>query len=324
MICCINRKFLQMDNITLIKQFSFIIIWEFTYNIFIQHRGKDLMNNFQAILELALREDLNNAGDVTSQSIFSDEIEDFSLIVKDDGILAGSEFFKSVFHRIDPDIEIRFLLSEGGELTPGKAVAKLKGAVTSVLQGERTAINFLGFLSGIATETKRFTEKAAETGNTVILDTRKTLPGYRELSKYAVRVGGGQNHRMGLWDMVLIKDNHIDASGSIAKAIKKVRGKWGSRFPIEVECRDLHEVAEALDSKVDRIMLDNMDIEEVKKAVAMKHGKTKFESSGNMDYAKTALHSAAGVDFISVGSLTHSVTNIDFSLTMKKGHKNEL
>lgn len=274
----------------------------------------------QSLIEIALEEDLNDLGDVTSEAVFTGQEGAFIITAKDEGILAGSHCVREVYSRIDERINIDFFFRDGQNVHKGTRVARLQGKVKSVLTGERTALNFLGYLSGIATETGRYAETASKKGRGVILDTRKTLPGYRELAKYAVRTGGGKNHRIGLWDMVLIKDNHIDAAGSISEAVKRVRQKWGGRFKIEVECRTLADVDEAIENEVEIIMLDNMNSDEVKRAVSRKQGEVRFESSGNMDLEKTGVHSAAGVDYISVGSLTHSVRNFDFSMTIDKGN----
>ncbi len=217
-------------------------------------------------------------------------------------------------HYIDEEIKVDFSCHDGSRMNPGDKVAVIEGKSLSILQAERVALNFLSFFSGIATCTRAFVDAAGETGNAVILDTRKTLPGYRELSKYAVRMGGGQNHRMGLYDMVLIKDNHIDLCGSISGAVGLVRKKWGSRYRIEVECRTLEEVKEALVNDADVIMLDNMDAAEVSAAVSLQNGHVQFEVSGNMNLESVRVMSAAGVDLISVGKLTHSVSAFDFSL----------
>ena len=177
-------------------------------------------------------------------------------------------------------------------------------------------MNLLSHLSGIASKTNEFVRET--NGRSTILDTRKTLPGLRELQKYAVCCGGGENHRMGLYDMVMIKDNHIDAAGGIEKAVKKVREKWGSKFKIVVETRDLEEVKQAVRSGVDRIMLDNMNIETMHKAIELINGKTETEASGNMTLERISEVSRTGVDYISVGELTHTVKAFDFSLKRGK------
>jgi nicotinate-nucleotide pyrophosphorylase (carboxylating) len=273
---------------------------------------------FDVLLNMALAEDLGDAGDVTSDAIFGNEQAEAVLVSKDEGILAGIDFFCAVYQRIDPEVAVKPLAADGRRLSRGDRVAEVSGKTRSILAGERTAINFIAFLSGIATGTDLFVTQAKKYGKTVILDTRKTLPGYRGMSKYAVTQGGGANHRMGLYDMVLIKDNHIDAAGSLSRAVERVRAKWGSRFRIEVECRSLEEVKEALDAKVDIIMLDNMDSETAGKAVRLGKNSLKFESSGDMTLEKIAEYGPIGIDYISVGKLTHSVKAFNFSLLIKK------
>ncbi len=272
-------------------------------------------DNFDKLLELALAEDLLDTGDVTSRAIFSKERTEALLWSKDEGVLAGIDYFRRVFERVDPSIEIELYKKDGDRLKKGDEIARLRGPAVTILEGERTGINFLSFLSGIATETALHVAAASEKGHCVILDTRKTLPGYRNLSKYAVRAGGGQNHRMGLYDMVMIKDNHADAAGSITSAVNRVREKWGNRYRIEVECRNLEEVREALSLRVDVIMLDNMDEKASREAVLLREGDVKFEASGNMDLDKLRRYSPLGVDYIS-GRLTHSVRAFDFSLVV--------
>lgn len=269
---------------------------------------------FEKLLKMALEEDLKEVGDVTSRAIFDKEETLAVLISKDSGILAGIEFFKQVFISVDSDLSVELLKSDGQVINKGEKIAEIKGRAGSILEAERTAINFLSFLSGIATETDKYVTAAESAGKAVILDTRKTLPAYRSLSKYAVTVGGGTNHRIGLYDMVMIKDNHIDAAGSISAAVSKVRGKWDKSYSIEVECRTLEEVEEAISLKVDVIMLDNMEPETIVKAVELGRGEVQFEASGNMNLEKIKKYSPTGVDFLSVGKLTHSVTAFDFSL----------
>jgi len=273
-------------------------------------------DNFDELLELALFEDLGELGDVTSRAIFDDQQSVAALKSKDEGILAGLRYFVKVFERVDPTLTIHTLKDDGDFITPGDTIAIIKGAVVSILEAERTAINFLSFMSGIATSAKTYVDAIDGAGKCVILDTRKTLPGYRNLSKYAVLTGQGKNHRMGLYDMVMIKDNHIDAAGSIEKAVSRVRDKWGNRFRIEVETRTLQEVEEALKEKVDVIMLDNMSPEEVIAAVDKGKGKVLFEASGNMDLQKITQYAPLGIDYISIGKITHSVTAFDFSLVV--------
>lgn len=276
------------------------------------------IKEFEALLELALREDFDELGDITSDAVFGEETCTARLVSKDEGILAGASCFRAAFSRIDPKSSVEFLVPDGSRLRPGDFVASVKGRTRLLLAGERTALNFLSFLSGIATMTNAFVTAAASSGKTIILDTRKTLPGYRRLSKYAVKVGGGENHRMGLYDMVMIKDNHIDAAGSIRSAVERIRSRWGGRFRIEVECRGLEEVDEAIALGVDVIMLDNMDSATAAEALRKRKGEVLFESSGDMSLERVAEYARIGVDYISVGKLTHSVRSFNFSLLMAK------
>lgn len=283
-----------------------------------------------SLVAAALAEDLGEEGDVTTTAIFGEERGSARLMSKDKGILAGAELFTEVFRQVDPEVAVHFTCDDGTPLSEGDVVARIEGRTVSLLSGERVALNFLSYLSGIATATHRYVEAlggapadrpslslgVAEepTASPAVLDTRKTLPGYRVLAKYAVRVGGGRNHRMGLHDMVLIKDNHIDFAGSIKTAVERIRRRWGERFVVEVECRSLPEVDDALAAGVDIIMLDNMDRRTIDRAVSAIAGRAKVEISGNMDLEKIAALRGAGVDYISVGRLTHSVMAFDFSL----------
>ena len=273
-----------------------------------------------SLITAALAEDLNSAGDVSSSAIFEDEYCHAGLFSKDSGVLAGSHIFSRVFAKVDPDSQVVFLKNDGDFLKPGDRAARIEGKVLSVLMAERTAINFLSYLSGIASETRRFVEAVAAEGGAAetaaVLDTRKTLPAYRKLAKYAVSIGGGKNHRMGLYDMVMIKDNHIDAAGSITEAVARIRKAYGDRYKIEVECRTLEDVKEAVSLQVDIVMLDNMDIQDSEEALKLRKGDVLFEVSGNIDRKKAAVLASTGVDFISVGALTHSVRAFDFSLKM--------
>ena len=271
---------------------------------------------YRDLIKRALAEDLGSQGDVTTAAIFADEQGSARLTSKDSGIAAGLEIFEAVFKEIDPATTVEFKFTDGESIEPGDVVAVARGKAASLLAAERVALNFVSYLSGIATAARELSNAAAR-GGTKILDTRKTLPGYRELAKYAVRVGGAENHRMGLFDMVLIKDNHIDLAGSIATAVRRVRIKWDDRFKIEVECRSLREVTEALEAKVDMIMLDNMQPRETRRAVKLIGGRAKVELSGNMDLASVKRLAGPGVDYISVGSLTHSVRVFDFSLKVE-------
>lgn len=275
---------------------------------------------FEALLSMAIEEDLGMAGDLSSKSVFKPDSRSKAILVsKDEGVLCGTDLVHGVYERIDPELRVDVCKGDGQELKPGDVVAHVEGSTISILQGERVAINFLGFLSGIATSAHNFQERARAHGRSIILDTRKTLPGYRTLSKYAVRVGGARNHRMGLYDMILIKDNHIDAAGGIEAAVGMARSTWGDKYKIEVECRSLEDVRIALGLGVEWIMLDNMD--EALCAACLElprrtQGSTVFEASGNMNMERVAAYSRLGVDFISVGALTHSVKCFDFSMRM--------
>jgi len=274
---------------------------------------------FETLLELALYEDLRKDGDVSSKAIFSDEECKAHIIAKQDLRISGISLAASVFKKINPELSVELMTEDGKDLKVGEEVLRIQGNTRSILEAERTALNFLGYLSGIATQTKFFVQLAKEAGNTVILDTRKTLPGYRGLAKKAVLHGGGTNHRMGLYDMVMIKDNHIDAAGGIEQAVHKIRALWGAHFRIELECRNLDDVKQALALDVDIAMLDNMDVAACRAALDLKRtyapqAKTLFEGSGDMDEDRLRAYASLGLDFISVGKLTHSVRNANFSL----------
>ncbi len=273
-----------------------------------------MQSDFQPLVDAALAEDLSDAGDVTSAALFSDEVMTATLVSKDTGVLAGADVFAAVFRTVDPETMVDLSVADGATLEPGARIATVRGRAVSVLSAERVALNFVGYLSGIATATRTLVDEAARGGNAVILDTRKTLPGFRALAKYAVGVGGASNHRMGLYDMVMLKDNHIDRAGSITDAVARVRSRWADRFRIEVECRTLDDVREAKGLGVDVIMLDNMSPDDMREAVAICGGIPPLEASGNIDVRTVRDVSATGVDFISSGAITHSVRSFDFSL----------
>jgi len=268
------------------------------------------------LIKVALSEDLKDREDVTSSAIFQNEKDHFYLFAKDKGILCGIEIFEKVITIIDPSSEIETEICDGDKIEKNAIIAKIFGKVSAILKAERTALNLLSHLSGIASKTGEFVKET--NGRSTILDTRKTLPGLRQLQKYAVSCGGGENHRMGLYDMVMIKDNHIDAADGIEKAVKKIRNKWGNKYKIEVETRNIKEVKQALESGVDRIMLDNMNIKTMREAVELINGKIETEASGNMTVERISEVSRTGVDYISVGELTHTVKAFDFSLKRGK------
>jgi len=267
------------------------------------------------IIENALGEDLGS-GDVTTDAIFSsDDNCEAQIIAKEEGIIAGIPIVKRVFQKLDPEIAFAQKLEDGEHVKPGDKILEIKGSVCAVLSGERLSLNLLQRMSGIATATSKYVE-AISGFHTKILDTRKTAPGLRVLDKYAVSVGGGQNHRFGLYDGVLIKDNHIDFAGSISKAVQIVRSKYQAKFKVEVETSNLHEVREALKAGADIIMLDNMTVEMMKEAVIIINSKAITEASGGITLDTVGEIAETGVDFISVGALTHSSPALDIGLYM--------
>lgn len=269
----------------------------------------------RAIIQRALAEDLGS-GDVTSQwTLPAEAILQGELLAKEDGVLAGLHVAELVFAQVDERIEWHPHATDGSAIRSGEVVAEVRGPGISLLSAERTALNFLQRMSGIATLTRRYVEAVAGTG-AVILDTRKTAPGLRILDKWAVRLGGGQNHRFGLFDMVLIKDNHIAGAGGLTAAVARVRAKNLAGLPVEVEVKTLDELEEALalHPPVDRIMLDNMPLEVLGQAVRLSAGRVPLEASGGVNLETVRPIAEAGVDYISVGALTHSVKALDISL----------
>jgi nicotinate-nucleotide pyrophosphorylase (carboxylating) len=260
----------------------------------------------------ALDEDIFT-GDVTTDSIVPvDARLSGKIVAKQSGVVAGLKVSKMVFQQLSADVSLTANVSEGSFVEAGMVLARVTGSARALLTGERTALNLLGRMSGIATLTRQFADAVAGT-KAVILDTRKTAPGLRAVDKLAVRLGGGQNHRTGLFDMVLIKDNHIDFAGSITAAVERVRAS-GTRLEIEVEARTLEDLREALSLGVERVLLDNMTSETMREAVAMNGGKAKLEASGNITLQNVRAVAETGVDFISVGALTHSAQVFDVSL----------
>jgi nicotinate-nucleotide pyrophosphorylase (carboxylating) len=274
-------------------------------------------DNIRHLIESSLSEDIDK-GDLTSEAIIDEDLLTKGMIVaKEEGVIAGLEIAKMVFCQLDPNLVFKSSFKDGNKVMRGEEVATLRGKVKSILSGERTALNFLQRLSGIATLTSKYTEKIKDTG-VKILDTRKTTPGLRALEKYAVKMGGGENHRMGLFDMILIKENHIKAVGSISRAIGKAKAKYPME-KIEAETKNLDEVKEAVNSEVDWIMLDNMSLDEMKKAVKVVHSskrEIKIEASGRIDLNNVREVALTGINFISVGALTHSAPALDFSLLL--------
>lgn len=269
--------------------------------------------DYIGLVRRALAEDLGKNGDVTSKAIFTHRQKAvFILLAKDDGVLCGLEPFAAVFKKLNRSIKIDPYFKDGDALKKGDIIARVSGNLTDILTGERTSLNLVSHLSGVATKTAQFVK--ASGGKPVVLDTRKTIPGMRILQKYAVATGGGQNHRIGLFDMVLIKDNHVDAAGGITQAVERARKRWGNRFKIEVETRNIEEVREAISVGADRIMFDNMDNKAMKEAVTIVAGRAETEASGNMTLERLKTLGDTGVDFVSFGELTHTVKIFDFSL----------
>ena len=273
----------------------------------------------EEIIQRALDEDIQS-GDVTTQAVIPDSVfGKGKFLVKANGIIAGLNVAKNVFEMVDVRIDFKVLILDGGKVKVGDIVAEVEGKASSILTAERTALNFLQRMSGIATLTNTFVEKIKHT-KAKILDTRKTVPGLRLLDKEAVRLGGGKNHRIGLFDMFLIKDNHIEIAGSITNAVEACRNfqqKKNLNLKIEVETKNLEEVKEALTCNVDVIMLDNFKTEMMKNAVTLINGKCLIEASGNINVDNVKEVAETGVDYISVGALTHSVKALDISLEVE-------
>lgn len=260
----------------------------------------------------ALNEDIGT-GDVTTDSIVTLEARGVARIVaKEDGVLSGSSVAQAVFLLLSSHACFNSPLSDAARVVCGQTLLEVTGPARALLAGERTALNFVGRMSGIATLTRQFVEAVAGT-RAVILDTRKTAPGLRAVDKLAVQHGGGQNHRLGLYDMVLIKNNHIDYAGSLSAAVFFARA-GGHNLGIEIETRTIEEVQQALDLRVDRILLDNMSLDELRRAVALCAGRARLEASGKVNLQNVRAIAETGVDFISVGALTHSARAFDVSM----------
>lgn len=269
------------------------------------------------LIEMAIAEDIGS-GDHTSLScIPADAIGKAQLLVKEKGVLAGMEIANMVFQRIDKNLIFNPLLKDGEFITPGDIAFTIEGSNQSILKAERIVLNFMQRMSGIATKTNHYIQ-LIEGFNTKVLDTRKTTPGLRLVEKMAVKIGGGQNHRMGLYDMIMIKDNHIDFAGGIAAAISKTNAYLKENsldLKIEIEARNLTELDEILAvGNVDIIMLDNFSFEDMRTAVKKINGKYKTEASGGINETTIRAYAACGVDFISVGALTHQINSLDLSL----------
>jgi len=269
------------------------------------------------IIGAALDEDIG-PGDLTTRSVLDgSEVGRAVAIAKSDLVVAGIDVFKAVFLFVDPSLSFSGNCKDGEKIAAGETLAEISGSLSSILKAERVALNFLQRMCGVATAARSFADAVKGT-KSMVVDTRKTVPGLRILDKYAVQAGGGKNHRFGLYDGVLIKDNHIEAAGGITAAMSRARQKAPHTARVEVEVKNLDEVREALRANADIIMLDNMGIVEMKQAVSLIAGKALVEASGNISLDNIREVALTGVDLISVGSLTHSVRAADISLLVKK------
>ncbi|MDY4412834.1 MAG: carboxylating nicotinate-nucleotide diphosphorylase [Ruminococcus sp.] len=265
------------------------------------------------IINTALAEDINYMDVTTDNLLSSEHVSSAYYIAKDSGVLCGIDIAKRAFELVGGNVEFQTLIHDGEKVQKGDIIAKMKGSTVTLLKGERTALNILQHLSGIATATNKCVELVNGT-NASVTDTRKTLPGLRAMQKYAVTVGGGKNHRYNLSDGAMLKDNHIDAYGGITQAVTALRKKIGHMVKIEVEVRTLDELREALAVGCEVIMLDNMNCDEMKKAVEINNGKALLEASGNVTLENIRSIAETGVDIISLGALTHSVKCFDISM----------
>lgn len=269
------------------------------------------------IIKTALMEDINYIDAAADNLIPPEHIGSAYYVAKDTGVVCGIDIAKRVFEIIGGDVKFKILIHDGTLVNKGDVIAEMEGSTLTLLKGERTALNILQHMSGIATATNKCVQLVAGT-NASVTDTRKTLPGLRALQKYAVTVGGGKNHRYNLSDAAMLKDNHIDAYGGITAAVAELRKKIGHTVKIEVEVRTLDELREALDNKVEIIMLDNMSCEEMAKAVEITNGAALLEASGNVTSENIRAVAETGVDIISLGALTHSVKCFDISMKIRK------
>ena len=267
---------------------------------------------YQKLIDHALREDIGT-GDLSTMIIPSDLMGQARIYAKENGVVCGIELVEAIFKRVDSRIEIESFINDGQNIEPGTIVMEISGPLAGILQGERTALNFMQHLSGIASITRKMVNIVADLGVKVV-DTRKTMPGMRALQKYAVRVGGGYNHRYGLYDAVMLKDNHHAALGGLQNAVMSARKQLGHMVKIEVECETLDQVRKSVECGVDVIMLDNMSIDDMKKAVGIIDNRAIIEASGGITEASIREVAKTGVNIVSIGRLTHSVRALDFSL----------
>ena len=268
------------------------------------------------LIDLSFAEDIGDGDHTTLSCIPATAMGRSRLLIKEEGVLAGIDIAREVFRRFDPDLQVEVLIGDGAQVHPGDVAMIVSGRVQSLLQTERLMLNIMQRMSGIATMTRRYADRIADT-HARVLDTRKTTPGMRILEKMAVKIGGGVNHRIGLFDMILLKDNHVDFAGGIVKAIERARDyleKKGKDLKIEIEVRNFDELQQVLDhGGVDRIMFDNFTPEQTREAVQRVAGRYETESSGGITFDTLRQYAECGVDYISVGALTHSVKGLDMS-----------
>lgn len=268
------------------------------------------------LIDLAIEEDINT-GDITTESLIPDSLNAVAeMTAKAEGVISGLSLIRRVFEKFEKDIKWTPFVKDGEKVKRGDVILRIEAKYSTLLKGERISLNILQRMSGIATKTADYVNEL-KGYETELLDTRKTVPGMRIFDKQAVSDGGAKNHRMGLYDLVMIKDNHIKIAGSITKAVEQIRKNVGQGIKIEVETTNLDEVKEALECNVDIIMLDNMSNDLMKEAVMVVAGRTKTEASGNMTIERLKSVAETGVDYISVGALTHSVTALDISMNIK-------
>jgi len=274
------------------------------------------MHSVKHLIEIALKEDIGS-GDITTESLVIPELAGTGMIIaKEPLVIAGLDVARQVFEQLDSEIIFNSVYNDGDALAEGSLVLEVKGKLRALLMGERTALNFLQHLSGIATYVRSYVSEI-ENSNVRLVDTRKTTPGWRVLEKYAVRVGGAYNHRMGLYDGVLIKDNHIAVCGGVQKAVERIREHMSHLVKIEVEVSDLDQVKEALDAGADVIMLDNMNIHQIKESVTYIDGRAAVEVSGGVTKSSLKRLADTGVDIISAGALTHAARGVDLSMQIE-------
>ena len=260
----------------------------------------------------ALAEDVG-AGDLTAALIPADARAEAQVITREDAVLCGTAWFDEVFRQVDKRIRVVWLIKDGDAMRAGQMLCNASGPARGLLTGERTALNFLQLLSGTATRTRQYVELVRGT-KTIVLDTRKTVPGLRRAQKYAVACGGGQNHRQGLYDAILIKENHVTAAGSITAALEAARDSAPKGISVEIEVENIGQLREALAAGADRLLLDNFDAEELKAAVAETRGRAKLEASGGIDLSNIRAYAETGVNYISIGDMTKTVKAVDLSM----------